>query len=249
MNENRLIVTVFYMAFVMASPLVSSESNTTERAALPYAFAYKLATEHDPMSPTNGILTIKIESVLPQVKPKDIELYIDSKTGRIPLSLSSNGVCVIPVSAELCHENPYIRANQPRGSMLLTALGDLSIRVPVERKLPYRELMKTVELAQRVKSTQPKEVVDSGYMAALVVQIRDGRGGNIVVHTAKEDTMFTPKPGDIYTVPYRLDWMEENPDVLLPGRSVQMVPLDPRIRKSPNKAPEDTARKLADPQR
>lgn len=99
-----------------------------EHAKLPYATVYKAVTMQFEQieTLTNRHVRFAMLSKLPNVSPRDIRLYIDSRTGRIPLELSSDGTFTLPVSADLMEENPFIVANQPRGTMKLAA--DITLR-------------------------------------------------------------------------------------------------------------------------
>ena len=79
---------------------------------------------------TNEQVTFTVASKNPNVKLNNIVIFIDSRSGRIPLPISTNGVMALPISPELMRENPNIVANQPKGSMTMVA------RIAVRGTLP-----------------------------------------------------------------------------------------------------------------
>ena len=57
-------------------------------------------------------------STLPNVQIKDLSVYIDSKDGRIPITLNpSNGTFSLPMRESLVAEGAFIEVNQPKGTM------------------------------------------------------------------------------------------------------------------------------------
>lgn len=246
----RSVSVITWTVLIITLTAIGQETNAAEQACLPYVAVYNVATEVDPLSSTGGVIRIKFSSLLPDVMIKDIDLFIDSKTGRIPLPLAPDGSCAIPYSPELYKENPFLRVNQPKGSMKMVGHVNLRIPIPEDRTLPYRELMRTIDLVQRVKrEIQPKEVVSGEYLEDLVIRVQDYGGRNVVIQISGGDVIIQPDEGGIFTVPYRSDWMDINPLVVLPGRDVQMLSLSERGQmRGSNNVPEDTVRKLTDPQ-
>jgi hypothetical protein len=99
-----------------------------ENARLPYHEIYRiqqaqaaLAKDHQ-----NLALVLQIHSVLPNVKPSDIQASIDAKSGRIPVPIGANGSISVPEREDLLAEDPWIIVNQPKGSMELNWHAGLS---------------------------------------------------------------------------------------------------------------------------
>jgi hypothetical protein len=223
-------------------------------AILPYAVVYKMAqvAETEGISTNGKGLIIRFKSSLPGVRSKDISLFIDSKTGRVPLSLDVDGSCRLPVSDSLIKENPPIISNQPKGSMSLGGYINRRFAVPESRILPYRELMQPLRLATEAGTGigRPPEVRSVEFLEALVIRVQDHGGSNVFIR-AKSGVIGIPG-GEygVFPIPFRQQLMKENPDVVLPGRVAWFVglPCGEMIEDS-NHAAQVTAPKVADPGR
>jgi hypothetical protein len=76
----------------------------------------------------------RIESKLPGVPPSAIRLTIERASGPIELRPAADGTIDFPLDAALLAENPPVRSNQPRGSLVLSAT--LALATPPSRSLP-----------------------------------------------------------------------------------------------------------------
>lgn len=205
--------------------VIAETASQTEVATLPYAVAYKMAQVSEPEgTSTNGKeLTVKFKSSLPDVRPKDINLFIDSKTGRIPLSLGADGSFRLPISDSLIKENPPIISNQPKGSMSLGGYVDRNLSVPENRILHYRELMQPLRLAANVKATIVNETPSVETLEALVIRVQDHGRSNVFIQSKSGVIKITGGEYGIYQIPFHAELMKENPDVVLPGRVAWIV--------------------------
>jgi len=64
-------------------------------------------------------IRISTRSKLPEVRSGDIKLTIERTSGSVPLQLDAEGAFDLPISDELAAENPWIRTNQPKGTMVM----------------------------------------------------------------------------------------------------------------------------------
>jgi len=117
---------------VMAMHLTVHAAEKFQPATLPYRALCQMAQLDfsDTTGITNSNVSFKVRSKNPEVKLEDIAIYIDSRSGRIPLQISTNGIMVLPVSPQLAEENPNVIANQPQGSMTM------KVTIAVGGKLP-----------------------------------------------------------------------------------------------------------------
>ncbi|MAP08384.1 MAG: hypothetical protein CMM00_06010 [Rhodopirellula sp.] len=58
-----------------------------------------------------------VRSIAPGVSPDDIRMTLKSKAGDLVISVDANGHFDLPVSKELRDEDPWLIANQPKGSL------------------------------------------------------------------------------------------------------------------------------------
>ena len=113
-------------AALLLSALLAADlaraSEEPPRATLPYRLLCQMAQfdAKDMPGVTNRTQSIVVSSRNPGVKTADIVLYIDAKSGRIPLPIDADGALTLPVSQALFDENPPVVANQPKGSMHLS---------------------------------------------------------------------------------------------------------------------------------
>src|SRR5690606_19134768 len=102
---------------------------------------------------------LRIQSRNPNVKPKDIELFLDVKDKPLYLPVDNDGFVEVPHTAALVAANPDLIANQLRGS--LNIFVDLEVpRVSPpeikEGKVAYQELFRPlVEIQTEMRKVDP----------------------------------------------------------------------------------------------
>jgi len=180
-------------------------------------------------SVTNRQVRFAMSSKSPDVESQDITLYIDAKSGRIPLELNSDGTFSLPLRADLVKENPFIVANQPKGSMKLEAGITLRGKIDSEgqilaekRKARYRHLFSV------------KSVVDQAYnhVATVLPECETDRKETMtwfefmptpptdspaLIHSAGGDIEVVPDRDGIIRIEFNLALAKENPWVTFPS--------------------------------
>jgi hypothetical protein len=108
-----MIVAITLMA------VASAIAQKTEPSRMPYADMHRMITLNfrGMEGLTNQTVTMKITSDLPQVGPEQIKLFVDAKSGKIPIPMNPDGTFSFPVRDDLLKENPMIVANQPKGTL------------------------------------------------------------------------------------------------------------------------------------
>ncbi len=204
-----------------------------EQAKMPYALIYKIATAE--FKQLEGLKKqesrLIISSTLPNVKPKDIKLYIDSRSGKIPLRLNSDGTFSFPLRKDLLKENPFVIANQPKGSMQLEAKIDLHGNIKTKgrvvsgkHKIRYIDLFSirtmqeqvvdqiTGDVRDYVDYVHPHESITwSEFRPTKPIEspvVIYGRSGNIKVG---------PDPDGVVRIKYDPKLAKENPFVTFPS--------------------------------
>ncbi len=109
---------------IIATLLVTyscSLGSNVEHSTLPYRALVQLAqldmTEMTGI--TNQIVKLAVASTNPDVAASDIKIWINAKSGVIPVDIDASGAFSLPMVTELWEENPNVIANQPRGTMKL----------------------------------------------------------------------------------------------------------------------------------
>lgn len=117
MNGKTSFFVVLLGLLVLCGACQSASQN--EYANIPYSLPYRFAMIENKLSnaPDKNVIVMTVTSKLPDVKPEDIEMYIASQSGDIPLKVEPDGTCVIPLSEELWEEKPLIITNQPEGTL------------------------------------------------------------------------------------------------------------------------------------
>jgi len=117
----KITITLFCICLLFVGCTSTPDIATEERARVPYAELHKAATLDvegmDGVNITNKIHKVVMSSTIPDVKPKDIKLYINSKSGKIPFDVNDDGTVNLPRNTGLLEENPFVFANQPAGTL------------------------------------------------------------------------------------------------------------------------------------
>jgi len=123
---------IVFLALLMGMLRSIHAAEELQPATLPYRSLFEMTQMdfRDMMDLANPHVSFSVRSLNPEVKLSDIDLYIDSRSGRIPLQISPHGIMVLPVSAQLVQENPRVVSNQPKGSMSIKAILDLGRALP-----------------------------------------------------------------------------------------------------------------------
>lgn len=203
--------------------IASSETTDVSRVgSIPYLAVYRLAYQPDTTNVTNEIEGFVVESRSHDINPKEISLFIDRKTGRVPIALTG-GFFDLPVSDSLRAENPPIISNQTKGTLSLSYyLGARNLAVPENRTLTYRDLVKS-ETSTRTMETIIEATNVVQFSEVMYLRIRDHGRSNIVIRSMARVVEISGGGDGFYEIPLRSDFMGENPDVVLPGRTAWFV--------------------------
>lgn len=198
-------------------------------ARLPYQQLLRIAQSDARAKADAKSYKLRIQSRNPQVKPGDIELFLDIKDKPLVLVVDNDGFLEVPNSPELIEANPDLVANQPRGS--LNIFVDLEVpRVsPPEikdGKVAYQELFRPlVEIQTEMRKVDPTFGLSG--QQQFVLEIETGKEPIKITRDFGART-WRPNPrGKIYMVlePYLY---EENPQVEVPdGAKMNVLPASP----------------------
>lgn len=152
LGSSDLILTYYSSLDNKKSPTEKNKiakSSEPEYASIPYKDATLLgAIDRD--SATNSFTKVCIQSNLSDVTPSDIDLFINSREGKVKLYIDAAGICHIPLTDELLEENPQIISNQPQKTLILEAafiMNDKSSGKLKNNKIRYNELMRPIQEA------------------------------------------------------------------------------------------------------
>jgi hypothetical protein len=121
-----------------------------EDARLPYQYIRRVQQAQVELghAHTNLLFVMQLRCTLTNVNNSNITVFIDAKSGRIPVPLGAEGVFSVPVRTDLSAENPWIIINQPKGTMELNWHAGLAPALVRQMKttnaIHYRPLMLAV---------------------------------------------------------------------------------------------------------
>jgi hypothetical protein len=228
-NISLLVIAVYFL-LVTASP--SHSQSQEEQARLPYASIYKVLT-HKLNAAQNNEARFKIESDFPDVRPENITLYIDSKSGKIPIKLNADGTFSFPIRDELLIENPFIITNQPKGTMNLIAVFSVkNDRIfPVEGgKVRYSELFvleKTYpHITNEVSKLEDEAAINRQNIELPPFEFAPKNPNRGIVSVLSESGIINILPGSdgIVRIKYDPSLSKENPWVDFPPASESWEP-------------------------
>jgi hypothetical protein len=221
------------MAVLVLGGLTACASETPQETTAPYRTLCQMAQVDFKASTgfTNTQVTFTIGSKNPEVRISDISMFIDAKSGRIPLAISSNGVMALPVSEELMKENPPVVVNQPKGSLTMEvkvtvsgAPSGAAIRTK-DGLLRYSVLFAAEnvkrQLARDLTGLQEKHDVVGTLSRPIAVHLRaeNVESTEVVIRTREGDRPIKPVDPGHFIISFDAKLMEEDPGVWLSPRN------------------------------
>jgi hypothetical protein len=197
----------------MASPLCA------QNARLLYAELYKMQRAQSELSAsyTNLVVVLRMEPASTNVATSNLVVYIDAKSGRIPVKVESDGDFSVPMSSDLLAENPWIITNQPRGTMKLNWFMGLVVR-RLGTVTAYRQLMQVVrdcgDVRERMRQVFPG--APKAKVSGLKLKFASPEAGaSVVIHAERGDRKLAADSNGELTMLLDPDLFEENPLVMI----------------------------------
>lgn len=144
-------VALFWLA--LAGPALA------DNARLPYHqlyYAQKLLTQFNRLH-TNLIMALTVQSIQPTVQISDLAMYIDAKSGKVPVDIGAAGALDVPLRDDLVAEDPWVVVNQPRGTMKLSWQAGV-VPGPIGASVHYARLLRPVQDLQDIQEELRKFV-------------------------------------------------------------------------------------------
>jgi hypothetical protein len=185
-----------------------------EQARIPYSMVCQIQKSQAMVSQTytNLQIVLRMRSLTPEITPRDLRVYIDSKNGPIPVNLDGEGNFSVPVRDALLDENPWIVVNQPRGTMKLEwNVGVIGLHATSGMR--YRDLMRPLQDVQAVGS----EIARTGSkLTVLGLKLIFTKETTIVIRAKQGERVFKTGPNHALVVPWEAALLEENPEIGMP---------------------------------
>ena len=190
-----------------------------QNARVPYEFVYRIqqTQEHLSRDYTNLQVVVRMYSQLPTVKSSDLTAVIDSKAGKLPISLGSDGRFSVPMRQDLLEEKAFIELNQPKGTMTLdwniSVIGDA-----LANETSYRTVMKSVKEFDPVQAEMVRTFSSAPRLLVkgMKMVFPDKGGSKVVIHAKSGDRILRTDEKNELTIPLEAALWEENPAVSLP---------------------------------
>lgn len=212
--------------------LLAGSALRAENARLPYSYLYHLEHLQAGLAATypDVDVILCLESTLPRVHPSDIHATIESKSGKIPLTLESDGAFVLPMRDDLLAENPWIVTDQPRGTMAVDWKGGLAPRLvrQMTNTIHYASVMGPLQQCDRVQETMRSAFPGAPRLIASGLEIifAPPAGTNFIVIRAREGNRRIQERSDgSAIIPLDSELLAEDPLVMFssPPRRVGLV--------------------------
>lgn len=127
--------------------LLCSGAVHAEDGAVPYAALYERFEPATVLAEYPRLRSVqRVSSRLQNVRPEQIRIWIEAAGGRIDVPLDRQGRAGFPLSAQLLQENPWVRSNQPQGSLQLQL--SLEVDLPAANRIAYAEIWASLDEAQ-----------------------------------------------------------------------------------------------------
>ncbi|MCB1204226.1 MAG: hypothetical protein KDN18_08190 [Verrucomicrobiae bacterium] len=198
-------------------------------ARLPYQQLLRIAQSDVRAKPDAETYKLRIQSRNPNVKPKDIELFLDIKDKPIVIVVDNDGFVEVPNRKDLVDLNPDLVANQPRGSLnIFVDLEVPRVSPPVikEGKVSYQELFRPlVEIQAEMRKVDPTFGLTG--QQQFVLEIETGKEPIKITRAFGARTYRPNTRGKVYMIMESYLY-EENPEVEVPDNAkMNVLPASP----------------------
>lgn len=198
---------------ILAAPALA------DNARLPYHEVYdaQKAGENFNRTHTNLFVVLTVQSTVPGVNTSNILLSIEARAGKIPIEIGAAGEFAIPLRDDLRAEDPWITANQPKGTMKLNCkVGILMGRLT--HSVSYARLMQPVRDSQHIQEQMRRFLPGSARLTATGLKLTfpaaakkpaaiiRARGGDRKLEADEHGQIILPLVSDL---------LEENPQISL----------------------------------
>jgi hypothetical protein len=196
-------------AFIFGSCPLRADDN---EARLPYKLIYEIQEKQTSLahSFTNLQVFIRMKSSLTNVHNSDLRVYVDSKEGKLPVTLDTNGIFSIPMRDSLLAENPPIIVNQPKGTMELAWYVGLVEPEKPTNGIRYGTMMRPLKDLEAIRAQMVPGVVSS--VRGMIFYFPDDVAeAAIVIHAKNGDRTYKTDASHTVIIPWEQTLLEENP--------------------------------------
>jgi hypothetical protein len=189
-----------------------------ENARLPYHHLYDIQKIQAGLCQvhTNLQIILQLQSALPNVKTSDLEVYLDSKSGKIPVAIGADGEIEMPLRDDLLAEDPWLVTNQPKGTMELNWQAGLarSIVRQMTNAIHYGLVMGALHDCEEVQAGMRQFFPDTPKWTMAgwkIIFSPEASPGEVVIHTRAGDQKLDADANGELIVPLHDSWLAEDP--------------------------------------
>jgi hypothetical protein len=203
-----------------------------ENARLPYHYLHRIQQLQTNLCLAHPDLQIilQLQSASPDVKNSDVQAYLDSKTGKIPIPLGPYGDIALPERDDLLAEDPWLITNQPKGTMQLNWQAGLSrafVR-QMTNAIHYGPLMRAMRDCEEVQEKMREFFPGSPKLAVAGLRMifpPEIRTATVIIHAKTGDRKLQTDADGELIVPMDPDLRDEDPLMTLSSipAKVQLV--------------------------
>ncbi len=203
-----------------------------EDARLPYHYLYRVQKIQADLSQAypNLLIVLQLRSASTNVKNSDLQACLDSKSGKIPLHIGSNGEIAVPLQDDLLAEDPWLLTNQPKGTMQLNwemGLAPSLVR-QMTNTIHYGWVMRAIHDCAHVQEKMRQCFPDSPKLTVAGLSLTFPPGANaaaLVIHAKSGDRKLEADASGELMVPLDESLLAEDPLMTLsaPPAKVQLL--------------------------
>lgn len=217
---------VFGLIFVLCSAAIA------ENARLPYHYLYRIEKLQSDLCQAhpNLQISLQLQSALPDVKTSTIQVYLDRKSGKLPVTLSPEGDIALPLRDDLLAEDPWLIANQPKGTMQLNWQAGLArpfVR-QMTNSIRYAPLMRALRDCEEVQAKMREFFPGSPKLTVAGLKLvfpRQAKPASLVIHSKRGDQKLEADAAGELFLPLEQTLLAEDPLITLssPPAKVQVM--------------------------
>ncbi|HWD21418.1 MAG TPA: hypothetical protein VHB20_19280 [Verrucomicrobiae bacterium] len=185
-----------------------------ENARLPYAAIYHMERIQGELAHTYTNLVV-ILRITPTVKTNSLQVYIDAKSGRIPVTVGPDGDFNVPLRDDLLADETWIVTNQPKGTMKL----DWGLALAVDRVASptrYGRLMKPVRDCEYVEARMREVLPTTAKINITGLKITfpsTAASPSVTIHSRTGLQKLGAGPQRDVIIPLNAAWLDEDPEI------------------------------------
>lgn len=203
-----------------------------ENARLPYSYLYRLQkTQADLAALYPDVeIFLRLQSASPEVTPGDISVFIDSKSGKIPIKIGVQGGFSVPMRDDLLAEDPWLITNQPRGTMQLNWKGGLAqwLVARMTNSIHYSLVMRALHDCDQVQDKMREIFPGSPRLVASGLRVTfptSPQSASIIIHARDGDRKLRAGQDGRAIIPLDPDLLADDPIMTfsVPPKQVEMI--------------------------